>query len=120
MRRSLLFALVPVSLVCAACYPRASVPDTERALASRELEGQHRSVKVALLVGPFFGDGAKLLASDQPFEELELLQTTGQETITPPRAERILPPGTPVRIEKVEFPTGWLIAKRVVMTPRYH
>ncbi len=120
MRRALLLVLVPASLLCAACYPRASVPDTERALASRELEGQRRSTKVALHVGPFFGDASKLLASDQPFEELDLLQTAEQEPITPPRAERILPPGTPVRVEKIEFPTGWLIAKRIVMTPRYH
>ena len=120
MRRALLLALLPASLVWASCYPRASVPDTERTLASRELEGQRRTTKVALHVGPFFGDGSKLLASDQPFEELDLLQTTDQEPIRPPRAERILPPGTPVRVEKVEFPTGWLIAKRVVMTPRYH
>ena len=120
MRRAFLLFLAPASLVCAACYPRASVPDTERALASRELEGQRRSTKVALHVGPFFGDGSKLLASDQPFEELDLLQTADHEPITPPRAERILTPGTPVRVEKVEFPTGWLIAKRIVMTPRYH
>ena len=78
MRRALLVVLVPVSLVCAACYPRASVPDSERALASRELEGQRRSTKVALHVGPFFGDGSKLLASDQPFGELDLLQTVEQ------------------------------------------
>ena len=34
--------------------------------------------------------------------------------------ERILPPGTAVRIREIEFPTGWIIARRVVMTPRYH
>jgi hypothetical protein len=120
MRRELLLVLVLPVLFCAACYPRASVPDTERALASRELEGQRRSTKVAMNVGPFFGDGSRLLASDQPFGELDLLQTVEQEPIAPPRAERILPPGTPVRVEKIEFPTGWLIAKRIVMTPRYH
>ena len=28
--------------------------------------------------------------------------------------------GPKVRIREVEFPTGWIIAKRVVMSPRYH
>jgi len=67
-----------------------------------------------------FGDGSKLLVSDQPFQELDLLQNTDGSVIAPPRAERVLPPGTPLQVDKVEFPTGWLIAKRVVMTPRYH
>jgi hypothetical protein len=102
------------------CFPRASVPDAERQRASRELEGQRRFARVAIYVGPFFGDGSKLLVSDQPFQELDLLQTTEGNPIAPPRPQRVLVPGTPLRVEKVEFPTGWLIAKRVVMTPRYH
>ncbi|HEX8907853.1 MAG TPA: hypothetical protein VF805_01545 [Anaeromyxobacteraceae bacterium] len=116
MRRALVAALL---LAATACYPRASVPDSERQ-KSRELEGQRRFAKVALYVGPFFGDGTRLLASDQPFDELDLLETGGGEPIRPQRAERVLAPGTPLRVEKVEFPTGWIIARRVVMTPRYH
>jgi hypothetical protein len=113
--------LLPVlCLAAAACFPRASVPEAERARASRELEGERRFVKVALFAGPFFGDNTKLLVSDSPFSELDLLQTTGGQPITPPEAQRVILPGATVRIEKVEFPTGFLIAKRVVMTPRYH
>jgi hypothetical protein len=96
------------------------MPDDERQRAAKDLEGQRRYLAVAVNVGPFFGDATRLLVSDQPFEELDLLQTTGGDPIQPPRAERVLPPGTVLRIDKVEFPTGWLIAKRVVMTPRYH
>jgi hypothetical protein len=109
-----------VLLLAAACVPRASVPDAERERASRELEGERRFTKVALWLGPFFGDNTKALVSDSPFSELDLVQTTEGHTIAPPRAERVVLPGTPLRIEKVEFPTGWVIAKRVVMTPRYH
>jgi hypothetical protein len=103
-----------------ACVPRVSVPEAERQRASRELEGQRRVTKVAVFVGPFFGDGSKLLVSDQPFQELDLLQSPDGSVISPPPADRVLPPGTQVRVEKVEFPTGWIIAKRVVTTPRYH
>jgi len=42
------------------------------------------------------------------------------ERLAPPAAEKVLPPGTPVRVEQIEFPTGWLIARRVAMTPTYH
>jgi hypothetical protein len=107
-------------LAALGCFPRASVPEVERERASRQLEGQRRFTKVAVYAGPFFGDASRMLVSDQPFQELDLLQTAGGDPIPPPRAERIIPPGAVVTVEKVEFPTGWLIAKRVVMTPRYH
>src|ERR687885_1301708 len=107
-------------LFAAGCVPRASVPNVERQRAERELEGERRFSKVALWVGPFFGDNTKLLVSDSPFSELDLLETTEGKPIAPPRAERVLLPGTRVQIEKVEFPTAWIIAQRVVLTPRYH
>jgi hypothetical protein len=118
----LLRRLAPwIVLLCAAgCFPRATVPDDERQRISRELDGQQRWLAVSLHVGPFFGDGTKLLASPQPFRELELLQDVDGRVIAPPPAERVIPAGTPVRITTVELPTGWIIARRVVMTPRYH
>jgi hypothetical protein len=96
------------------------VPDADRQRAEHELEGQRRFLKVAVYVGPLFGDASKLLVSDQPFSELDLLNTTEGERIAPPRPERVLLPGTPVRVDKVEFPTGWIPTQRVLMTPRYH
>jgi hypothetical protein len=113
-------ALVCLASLALACMPRASVPDAERRRVEQELGGAQRWLGVAVHVGPFFGDGSKLLASDQPFEELELLEGPSGKVIAPPPPERVLPPGTPVRIARVEFPTGWIIAKRIVMTPRYH
>jgi hypothetical protein len=112
--------LALLSLLLVACFPRASTPDAERERAARELEGQRRWLGVAVYVGPFFGDSTKLLASDRPFSELELLESPGGRVITPPPATRVLIPGTAARIARVEFPTGWTIAKRVVMTPRHH
>lgn len=116
MRRCLL--LVP--LVLAACFPRASVPEGERERASRELEGQLRYAKVALYVGPLYGDNHKLLVTDQPVEELDLLEAVDGKAIAAPQPDRVLPPGTALRVRAVEFPTGWTIAGRVIMTPRYH
>jgi hypothetical protein len=109
-----------VLLCTAGCFPRATVPDADRQRISSELEGQQRWLAVALHAGPFFGDGSKLLASPQPFRELELLQDVDGRVIQPPPAERVIAAGTAVRITRVELPTGWTIARRVVMTPRYH
>ena len=55
-----------------------------------------------------------------PPGEVDLVESASHQPIPPPPAERVLAPGTPVRLRRVEFPTGWLIAQRVVMTPRYH
>jgi hypothetical protein len=120
MRFVTILVLLPGLLLGAGCFPHVSVPEGERQRASRELEGQRRVTRVAVFVGPVFEDPTKLLLSDQPFQELDLLETPSGSVIAPPPADRVLPPGTPLRIDKVEFPTGWLVAKRVVMTPRYH
>jgi hypothetical protein len=114
------FASLASLVTLAACAPRVTVPEEERQRASRELQGQLRFAKVALYVAPLFGDSSKLLVSDQPLEELDLLESARGTPIAPPPAERVLLPGTPLRVQGVEFPTGWLIARRVVMTPRYH
>ncbi len=109
-----------VLLALAGCAPRVTIPDAERERVSSELDGRLRYLRVAAFVAPLFGDHAKLLVSDQPLGELDLLETGDGQPIRPPPAEKVLAPGTPVRIARVEFPTPWLIAKRVVMTPRQH
>lgn len=118
MRRALLLATALLPLT--ACAPRVVISDAERDRVFRELTGDSRYLRVAVHAAPLFGDGSKLLLSDRPLAELDLVQTTGGAPIAAPASERIVPPGTPVRIREVEFPTGWIIAKRVVMTPRYH
>jgi len=103
-----------------ACTPRATIPDADRERVGKELGGQQRYLRVAAIVAPLWGDRSRMLLSDQPLGELDLVNSTAGTPVPPPPAERILPPGTAVRVREVEFPTGWLIAKRVVMSPRYH
>ena len=121
MPRALPAVLATVLLAFAGgCTPRAVIPDSERTQVSGRLTGQPRWLRVAMYAAPFWGDRTKVLLSDTPFDELDLVETASGTPVAPPPAERILPPGTPVKIREVEFPTGWIIAKRVVMTPRYH
>src|SRR5512147_1129032 len=124
MRRALLAppAALAVALALAAsgCAPRAVIPDAERDRVRRELTADQRWLRVAAYAAPLWGDTRKVLISDQPLDELDLVETTGGAPVPPPAAEKILAPGTAVRITDVEFPTGWIIANRVVMSPRYH
>jgi hypothetical protein len=104
----------------AACTPTAVIPAGERDRVAQELDGATRYLRVAAYVSPFYGDATMALLSDQPPAELDLVRTPGGNAVSPPTPERVLPPGTPVRVREVQFPSGWTIAKRVVMTPRYH
>jgi len=118
MRKALLLAAAVLPL--AACTPRAVIPDQERERVQKELSGEQRWLRAAVYAAPFWGDLTKVLLSDQPLSELDLVLSASGDVIPPPAAERILRPGTPARIREVEFPTGWTIARRIVMTPRYH
>lgn len=124
MRRHLATALPLLALALVSpllgCTPRTVVPDAERERTRAALDGQRRWLRVAVTVHPLFGDTAKRLLLDAPPAEVDLLRGGQDELIAPPPAERVLPPGTAVRIERVEFPTGLVIAGRVVMSPRYH
>jgi hypothetical protein len=114
-------AVLPLALLAlASCAPRATIPDAERERAEGDLVGKRRYLRVAANVAPFFGDKTRALITDEPLAEVHLMDTVDGRPIEPPRGERILPPGTPVRITAVEFPTAWIIARRIVTTPRYH
>jgi hypothetical protein len=119
MRRALPWLLLLASAPPLGCTPAVIIPDADRLKVARELDGRRRWLRVAVYLGPFFGDREEALISDQPFPELELLETPGGRTIAPPAPERTLPPGTPVVLRKVEFPTPMLMAQRVIMTPRH-
>jgi hypothetical protein len=112
-------AVLALSLL-AACTPRAVIPDAERERVRSELDGKVRWLRVATYAAPFWEDRSKVLLSDAPLADLDLVERPDGTPLPPPPAERILLPGTAVRIREVEFPTGWIIAKRVVVTPRYH
>jgi hypothetical protein len=120
MRRVLVLVLALGLFPLAACFPRAAILDAERERVQGSLAGRQRYARVALYAGPLWGDTAKVFLSDQPGAELDLVETASGVPIPPPSPQRVLAPGTPVRIRTVEFPSGWLIAQRVVMTPRYH
>jgi hypothetical protein len=103
----------------ASCAPPSLIPPEGRESVVRTLSRQPRYLRVAVYVGPFFGDGSKVLLSDRVVTELTVLESPGGQPIHPPAPTRILPPGTPVFIDTVQFPTGAVVWSRPVTTPRY-
>jgi hypothetical protein len=103
-----------------ACVPPSQLPLEGRETVVRSLSGQPRYLRVAVYVAPFFGDGSRVLLSDRPVGELQVLEAPDGKPITPPQATRILPPGTPVFVDGVQFPTGTIAWSRPLTTPRYN
>jgi len=104
----------------ASCAPPSLISPEGRETVVRSLSRQPRYLRVAVYVGPFFGDGSKVLLSDRVVTELAVLESPGGQPIHPPPPTRILPPGTPVFVDTVQFPTGPAAWSRPVTTPRYN
>ncbi len=104
----------------AGCVPPSRLTPEGRESVTRALARQPRYLRVAVYVAPFFGDGSRVLVSDRPVSELQLLETPDGKPITPPPPTRILPPGTPVFVDGVQFPTGSIPWSRPLTTPRYN
>ncbi len=117
MRR--LAVAVAVALL-SACVPPSQIPPEGRETVARSLSRQPRYLRVAVYVAPFFGDGSRVLLSDRPVSELQVLESPDGKPITPPAATRILSPGTPVFVDGVQFPTGSVAWSRPLTTPRYN
>jgi len=104
----------------ASCAPPSLLPAEGRDTVVRSLSRQPRYLRVAVYVGPFFGDGSRVLLSDRPISELSVLESPGGQPILPPAPTRILSPGTPLFVDSVQFPTGATLWSRPVTTPRYN
>jgi hypothetical protein len=117
MRRA---AAALLLLALASCAPVSVLPADGRETVTKALARQPRYLRVAVYVGPFFGDASRVLLSDRPVNELVLLETPDGKPIQPPAPTRILPPGTPVFVDSVRFPTGLTAWSRPVTTPRYN
>jgi hypothetical protein len=117
MRR---LAVVTAVTLLQACVPPSQLPPEGRETVVRSLARQPRYLRVAVYVAPFFGDGSRVLLSDRPVAELQVLESPDGKSITPPPATRILPPGTPVFVDGVQFPTGTVAWSRPLTTPRYN
>ncbi len=119
MRHALLAAVPLLFVGCA--NPNLRISEADQRRAEHELPGgPMRFLRVACYVSPLWSDTEKAFLSDRPANELDLVDHPNGKPIAPPPAERVLPPGVPVRIEAVEFPAPFVQAQRVLVTPRYN
>lgn len=127
MRSSL--ASLPAALVtslcalavaaAAGCPSYAVIPDDERKVIDEHATGAVLFLRQSLYVGPFYDDDRYKLVHPRRFEELTYLETIEGDPIAPPPAEGVIPAGTRVRVEAIEWPTGDVVFRRPLYTPRY-
>jgi hypothetical protein len=118
--RHLRHALVVALLAAVAgCASYNVIPDEARARLDEAHEGQLLYVKQSLYAGRFYDDDRFRLVHPRRFEELTYLLNAEGEPIPPPPADEIIPAGTRVRIEKIEWPDGDAVFRRPLYTPRY-
>ncbi|MCE9671143.1 hypothetical protein LY474_25355 [Myxococcus stipitatus] len=109
-----------LAALASGCASYTRMAPESRASLQRTLTGPdaEQFLRVSAHVTPFFGDGSKRLLTPYAPEDLRLLDDSGGKPINPGPVETTLPVGTKLRITKVEFPTAWVVAERVLYTPR--
>ncbi|HYO54114.1 hypothetical protein [Archangium sp.] len=120
--KRLLTLLVPVLLALATgCASQTLLGAEDRTKLQRDLTTGPTSVrylKASSYITPFFGDASKRLLTPYPPEEVRLLNDTKGNPINPGVVQALVPAGSKARILKVEFPTAWVLAERVLYSPR--
>jgi hypothetical protein len=120
-RRFPLLALLTLALAGAGCASHTRLSGEDRLKLQSTLTtgpGAKRYLRASSYLTPFFGDASKRLLTPYPPEEVRLLNDTKGNPINPGPVQALLPAGTPVRLLKVEFPTAWVVAERILYSPR--
>jgi hypothetical protein len=84
----------------------------------RTYEGSERWLRNSSFVTPFFGDSTKKFLSPQALSDVDLVNNPDGSAISPGKSEGIIAAGTVVRIKRLEYPTAYVMAERVLYTPR--
>lgn len=122
MRRpSPLPALLLLVLAAPACRTFTNLSGEQRLQLQQQLTagpGAERFLRASSYLTPFFGDASKRLLTPYPPEEVRLLNDLEGRPISPGPVQGLIPAGTRVRILEVEFPTAWVVAERILVSPR--
>lgn len=120
MKSALALLLLASFATATGCTSHTALSTEERVRLERELasSGRARYLRLSFYVTPFFRDASKKLLTAVPPEEVRLLEDTGGEPVSPGPVERILPAGTRVHVLKTELPTAFVVAERILFTPR--
>jgi hypothetical protein len=112
--------VVLLALLAAGCKSHTQIAPEDRASLEQTLTGPgaERFLRVSMNVTPFFGDASRRLLTPYPPEDVLLLNDTKGQPIPPGPIEAALAAGARARVRQVEFPTAWVVAERILYSPR--
>lgn len=117
-RPGALLAIAALFAAGCASYTTLSQEDRGRLEQSLARSDRPQFLKLSYFVTPFFGDPGKKLLTPLPPDEVRLLESPSGQPISPGAVETVLPAGTPVVVDRLEFPTSLAVTERIVYTPR--
>lgn len=97
---------------------QVALPPEQAAYVERRLAGEVRYLSTSMFITPFFGDSTKKFVTAVEPKLVRVLNNPDGTAVNPGRVEGILPVGTRVHVERIEFPSAATMAERVLFTPR--
>lgn len=121
MTRALTLLVLVSGVLATGCASQTQLSAEDRSKLQQDMTTGPTAVRylqASSYITPFFGDASKRLLTPYPPEEVRLLNDTKGNPINPGPVQAMAPAGTKVRVLKVEFPTAWVMAERVLYSPR--
>lgn len=113
-------ALVAAALLLSGCANFTQLTADDRTALTQRLVHREsdKYLRLSFYATPLFGDGTKRLLTAVAPDEVRLLEQPDGTPVHPGQILGLFPAGTRAHITKVEFPTAWAVAERVLYTPR--
>jgi hypothetical protein len=115
--RTLALSLVAIALGCAS-YTRLSGEQRADLRSRLTRRFSHQYLALSFYVTPFYGVSDRWLLSPVPPQELGWVEDGRGKPVPPGPIAAILPAGTRVVIDRVQFPTSLTVATRPERSPR--
>jgi len=103
-----------------ACASQTKLPAEVRTAIDQRHHGHLAELRRSYYYGELYDENEKWLLSAYPFADTYHIVDTKGAPIHPKVQLGILPAGTKVVVDKVEFPDMWAMSKRMLTTPRYN
>lgn len=111
--------LIFAALALTACATaQISLPPEQASHVERRMTGETRYLRTSMYVTPLFGDSTKKFVTATDPKLVHVLNNPDGSSVNPGAIEGILPAGTTVRVDRIEFPSNTVMAERVLFTPR--
>lgn len=119
MSRMRVAAAAAICLMLGACPAETLLSLQDQESIQKQQANRTYFLRQSCFVGPFFSYDDRLLLSERGLDEKVLVESVDGEPILPAEPVAIVPFGTKVKVQSVEFPTSAVVTGRRLKSPRY-